>query len=121
MRIGLFTSFIVDVAAHGVATFWLTLMSSSSSSFVAWVYDKYLKLEVSFSLFVDADDDDPSSLAMLLRGLPMVRILLLYTFAFIVLFAQRWVDLFDFFLVHITFEFPLLQYAPNTKNLHPRL
>jgi hypothetical protein len=119
MRIGLFPSFIVDVATRGVTTFLLTSMSSSSSSSTAWVFDKYSELEVSFSLYVDADVDDPSSSAMLLCGLPMVRTLLFCAFTFTVSSSQRWVDLFDFFLVHITFEFPFLQYAPCTKNLHP--
>jgi hypothetical protein len=105
----------VDVATRGVATFLLTSMSSSSSSFAAKVFDKYSELEVSFSLYVDADVDDPSFSAMLLCGLPMVRTLLLCAFIFIVPSSQRWVDLFDFFLVHITFEFPLLQYGPSTK------
>jgi hypothetical protein len=85
MRIGLFTSFIVDVVARGVATFILTSMSLSSSSFVVGVFDKYLELEVSFSLSMDVDVDDPSFSAMLLRGLPMVHTLFLCAFAFIVL------------------------------------
>jgi hypothetical protein len=58
MRIGQFTSFIVDVVACCVVTFLQTSMSSSSSSFVAGFSDKYSKLEVSFSPFVDADADD---------------------------------------------------------------
>jgi hypothetical protein len=80
-----------------------------------------LRLKVSFSLFVDIDADDPSSSTMLLCDLPMVHTLLLFAFTFTILFSQRWVDLFDFFLVRITFEFPLLQYAPGIKNLHPQL
>ncbi len=58
-------------------------MSSSSSSFVAGVSDKYLKLEVSFSLFVDTNDDDPSFSAMLLRGLPRCA-----HFSFVLLLLQ---------------------------------
>jgi hypothetical protein len=115
------TSFLVDVTVRGVATFLLTSMFSSSSSYVAKVSDKYSEVEVSSSLLVDANVDDPSSSAMLLCGIAMVRTLLLCAFAFTVLSSQIWVDLFDFFLVHIMFEFPLLQYAPSTKNLHPRL
>jgi hypothetical protein len=70
---------------------------------------------------MDANVDDPSSLAMLLRGFPIVRTLFLCAFAFTILSSHRWVDLFDFLLVHIMLEFPLLQYAPNTKNLYPQL
>ncbi len=121
MKIGLFTSLIVDVAARGVTTFLLTSISSSSSSSAAGVSENYSELEVSFSLSVDANANDSSFLAILLHGLLMVCTLLLRVFAFIIPSSHKWVDLFDFFLVHITFEFPLLQYAPGTKNLHPQL
>jgi hypothetical protein len=40
------TSFIVDVATRGVATFLMTSMFSSSSSYVVGVFDKYLELEL---------------------------------------------------------------------------
>jgi hypothetical protein len=119
MRIGLFISFIWDVAARGVVTFLLTSMFLSSSSSIVGVSDKYSELEVSFSLYADIDADDPSYSATLLCGLPMACTLLFCVFIFIISSSQRWVDLFDFLLVHITFEFPFLQYAPNTKNLHP--
>jgi hypothetical protein len=79
----------VDVATCGVATFPLTSMSSSSSSSVAGVSDKYSELEVSFSLSVDVNADDPYSSTMLLRGLPMVRTLLLCAFAFTILSSQK--------------------------------
>jgi hypothetical protein len=70
---------------------------------------------------MDVNADDPFSSAMLLRGLQMVHTILLHAFAFTVLSSHRWMDLFDFFLVRIMFEFPFLQYALDTKNLHPRL
>jgi hypothetical protein len=97
----------MDVAARGVATFLLKSMSLSSSSFTIGVSDKYLELEVSFSLSMDADAYDPYFSVILLRALPMVHTFLLRAFDFTIPFSHKWVDLFEFFLVRIMFEFPL--------------